>query len=106
MTLDELQDKVFEIWSEIEGKEFDEYERYEFREFLNECIYEPETERVVHIEQDGGGEGGGEDCYAVIKVDGVFYKITYSYASYEGFNYDYANVSEVNPVQRLVTFYE
>lgn len=106
MTLDELQEKVFEIWGEVEGKDPEEYERYEFREFLNEYADQPATERVVHIEQEGGGEGGSEYCYAVIKVDGVFYKVEYNYASYDGFNWDYAEVSVVNPVERLVVFYE
>lgn len=61
-----------------------------------------------HIEQDGGGEGGAEDCYGVFKLNGVYYSVSYSYYSYNGYDYDYitSTVTIVHPVQRLVTFYE
>ncbi len=99
-----LQELVLEIWNE--GREEDDFiEDYEFREFLNG--YGPDDhERVTFIEQEGGGEGGAEYCYAVIKVDDVFYKVEYSYASYDGYNWDYATASEVKPVERMVVFYE
>lgn len=61
---------------------------------------------VEFIKQDGGGEGGTEDCYTVLLVEGKYYKVFYSYASYDGFYYDYASVREVKPVDRMVTFYE
>lgn len=61
---------------------------------------------MKHIKQEGGGEGGGEYCYAVIQVGEKFYKIEYSYYSYSGYDYDYADVLEVVPTQRTVTFYE
>ena len=35
-----------------------------------------------------------------------YYKIVYSYYSYDGYNYEDADVYEVVPVERLVTFYE
>lgn len=61
---------------------------------------------MKHIEQDGGGEGGGEHCETVVQVGEKYYKIVYSYYSYEGYDYDDADVYEVVPVERLVTFYE
>lgn len=61
---------------------------------------------MKHIEQDGGGEGGGEHCETVVQAGEKYYKIVYSYYSYEGYDYDDADVYEVVPVERLVTFYE
>lgn len=61
---------------------------------------------VEFIEQDGGGEGGGEHCETVVKIGATYYKIVYSYYSYNGYNYEGADVYEVVPVERLVTFYE
>lgn len=61
---------------------------------------------VEFIKQDGGGEGGGEHCETVVKIGTTYYKIVYSYYSYDGYNYEGADVYEVVPVERLVTFYE
>ena len=61
---------------------------------------------MKHIEQDGGGEGGGEHCETVVQAGDKYYKIVYSYYSYDGYNYEDADVYEVVPVERLVTFYE
>lgn len=61
---------------------------------------------MKHIEQDGGGEGGGEHCETVVQAGDKYYKIVYSYYSYDGYNYEGADVYEVTPVERLVTFYE
>ena len=61
---------------------------------------------MKHIKQDGGGEGGSEHCETVVQVGDVYYKIVYSYYSYNGYDYDGAEVYEVVPVEKLVTFYE
>lgn len=66
----------------------------------------PENSRVEFIKREGGGEGGTEDCYSVIKVDGVFYKVTYSYYSHYGFETDYAEVFVVSPKKKIITVYE
>lgn len=66
----------------------------------------PENSRVEFIEQEGGGEGGAEDCYTVIKLDGVFYKILYYYYSHHGFDTEYAEVMVVTPKEKLITVYE
>lgn len=61
-----------------------------------------------HIEQDGGGEGGGEYCYGVFELNGVIYKAEYSYYSYNGCEYD--GISDtlqiVKPVEKTITVYE
>ena len=43
----------------------------------------------THLDQDGGGEGGSEDCYGVFSLNGVIYKAEYSYASHCGHDTDY-----------------
>ena len=58
------------------------------------------------IEQDGGGEGGSEYCYSIVKLDDVFYKISYSYYSHHGFEFDYAEVRKVEPKKKMITVYE
>ena len=59
-----------------------------------------------HIQHEGGGEGGAQDCESVIKVDGEFYMITYSYFSYDGFDWRYAEAFKVSPKEKVVTVYE
>lgn len=80
------------------GDEWDEYDI-----LLGDFGEDP---RVEFIEQEGGGEGGAEDCHSVIKVDGVFYKVTYSYYSHHGFSTDYAEVFVVTPKEKTITVYE
>lgn len=58
------------------------------------------------IEKDGGGEGGAEDCYSVVKLNGVFYCIYYNYYSHHGFDFDYASIQVVRPVEKVITVYE
>ena len=42
----------------------------------------------------------------MIKVGDKFFTILYSYYSYIGFDIDDAEVYQVKPVERMVTFYE
>lgn len=58
------------------------------------------------IEQDGGGEGGAESCYTVFKWKDNFYKITYNYYSFHGYDFDYSEIYRVTPVEKTVTVYE
>jgi len=62
----------------------------------------------VHLEQEGGGEGGAEYCYGVFSLGGKTYKAEYSYYSYHGHDYDYilSTLREVKPVQKVITVYE
>lgn len=61
-----------------------------------------------HIEQDGGGEGGSEDCYGIFEFDGRIYRAHYSYYSYHGHEYGgiLNTLREVKPVEKTVTVYE
>jgi hypothetical protein len=63
---------------------------------------------VEFIESHGGGEGGGEYCYGIIKIDGLYFKAEWSYYSYSGCEYDYIKdtVKQVFPVQKMVTLYK
>lgn len=60
------------------------------------------------IESEGGGEGEGEYCYGVIKLDNKYYKAEWSYYSYQGCNYDDIKytICEVAPVEKTITVYE
>lgn len=112
-TFDELRKLVVSIWLiakpdlELENWDGGEDGEYQFKDFLRGHSYGiPEVDRVQYIQHEGGGEGGGEHCESVIQVDGVFYMITYIYASYDGFYWDDAGVEVVQPVERTVVFYE
>jgi len=57
-----------------------------------------EYEMLRVMEYDGGGEGGAEDCYSIIRVGKRYFRCDYEYYSYEGFNYtDESEVYEVVP---------
>lgn len=89
-----------ESWQK-ELKEFrDAQEKYE-ADFFSKYGY-------VHLEQEGGGEGGGEYCYGVFSLGGKTYKAEYSYYSYNGHDYDSIldTLHEVKPVQKVITVYE
>lgn len=68
---------------------------------LDELDYE-------HLYQDGGGEGGAENCEGVFRLGDTIYSASYSYYSYEG--YDYTDIQdtlrEVKPVEKTITVYE
>jgi len=59
-----------------------------------------------HIQHEGGGEGGAQDCESIIKVDDQYYSITYTYMSYDGFDFDYAEAFKVTPKEKTITVYE
>jgi hypothetical protein len=56
--------------------------------------------------EDVGGEGEGEHAHFVFRWKGQLYKFVYYYYSYNGYEFDGATMYEVNPVERMVTFYE
>lgn len=60
---------------------------------------------IEFIEKQGGGEGGGEYCYTVLKIGDAFYKIEYSYYSYNGYEF-YEGFSLVTPKEKTITVYE
>ena len=58
------------------------------------------------LEQDGGGEGGSEYCYLIFKWKEQCYRLSYSYYSHHGYDFDYARLEQVTPVQKMMTVYE
>jgi hypothetical protein len=55
-----------------------------------------------------GGEGGGEDCSNVIKLNGKYYEASWKCYSYNGCEYDWIveTVREVEPVEQTVIVYK
>jgi len=60
------------------------------------------------LDQNGGGEGGSEDCDGVFRLDGKIYRAAWSYYSHNGYEYDgiVDTLREVSPVQKVVIIYE
>lgn len=65
----------------------------------------PELGTLEFVEGYTGGEGGGEDAYVVFKLGDRYFRKQGYYASHYGTDWD-GELREVNPVQRVVTFYE
>lgn len=76
--------------------------------------YEPHCESVrlkygyEHLEQEGGGEGGAEDCHGVFKLGDKYYKASYRYYSHHGHDYDdiESTLHEVTPSEVTITVYK
>lgn len=58
------------------------------------------------IEQEGGGEGGSEWCYSVLKFGDNIYRIDFGYRSHHGYEFRGAKIREVKPVKKTITVYE
>lgn len=63
------------------------------------------TYPVKEVAHQGGGEGQGENVWLVFEVDGRLFKTTGFYMSYDGTTWD-GDVTEVKPVQKVVTVFE
>lgn len=90
--------KKIEITDEVIGELFsDDFWNFSFN-----------RDKYEHIEQDGGGEGGAEDCYGVIKFKDKYYKTEWKYYSHNGFDFCGAKyyIREVTPKQKTITVYE
>lgn len=90
-------------------RELIESNEYEFADFIIEDGSKILGENgliIENIETEGGGEGGSEYCYTIVKVNEDFYKIEYSYYSYEGFELSDASMTKVYPKQKTITVYE
>lgn len=53
-----------------------------------------------------GGEDEGRYAHTIFKWKDVYYKMTYSYASYDGYNFDDGECFVVTPKEKMVTVYE
>lgn len=101
-----------------EGEVGDIIADFDRDEFIREVIvdgYDPTEGRIwsstvgfKHLQQEGGGEGGAEDCHIIFEVAGKTYSMQYSYYSYDGYDFYGAeeSICEVEPVQKTVTVYE
>lgn len=63
---------------------------------------------VQEVEQVGGGEGDGEHTHVVLKTvaTGQLFRINGHYYSFDGTNWDYAQLYEVRAVTKTVVVYE
>lgn len=76
---------------------------FEFSDFV------PEPFKMIH--HLGGGEGGTEYCELVFRwpdngTENELVKIVYSYRSYDGYDFSYAEFFWVTPKEKVVTVYE
>lgn len=96
---------------------FEEVKEYlGFEGSLEELVYDMCENNLIeydqfdyqHLQQEGGGEGGGEHCFGVFKLKGKIYRAEYSYYSYNGHEYDciLETLREVKPVEKTITVYE
>lgn len=77
-------------------------------EDVNDGVYKGTAVGDVEVvEVDGGGEGHGEDIYAVVRVvdTGQLFRMNGTYMSHYGSEWD-GQLYPVNAVTREVTFYE
>lgn len=104
--------KVFQDMIEEMAENGDEYGLDDLIYAICENDFNADNLKCVksfeHLDQDGGGEGGAEYCYAVFELNDVIYKAEYSYYSYNGHEYD--GISDtlqiVKPVEKTITVYE
>ncbi len=80
-------------------------------ELCEDDIYNDDKIKLLeyeHLQQEGGGEGGAEDCYGVFKIKDKTFKAYYQYRSHEGHDYSDIEYSVrfVTPKLKQVTVYE
>lgn len=61
---------------------------------------------VATLAQDVGGEDEGSHRHAVIEVNGQYFRADGSYTSWDGDDWDYATLYEVEPVNVTVIEYK
>jgi hypothetical protein len=64
-------------------------------------------QHYTHLESDGGGEGGAEDCYGVFQLKDTIFRVEWKYYSHHGTYADcsYSSLAIVVPKQVTVTQY-
>lgn len=96
---DMVWDDMLEAYNSLEP-------RYAFDSRVEFLFEEPSVEGLEWLEQEGGGEGGAEDCHTVFKFKDVVYKVFYSYYSYNGFSLYDDTLTIVEPKEKTITVYE
>lgn len=82
------------------------YHRDEEEENDDYVVFESQPAGVEIVEQHGG-ESEGEYAYTVWKYKDAYYRLDYSYYSYDGFNnIELDSIREVKKVERTVSFFE
>ena len=86
----------------------------DLNQFILDCaegdLYGKEVRNFLnysHLAQEGGGEGGAEDCFGVFSLGDIIFKACYYYQSYDGHNCEdiQETVRQVKPVQKTVIVY-
>lgn len=96
-----IRDEIIEAFNATEPRwEVDEESWYSLTDEIGEL------EGFKEIEQYGGGEGGAEDCTFTFQWKDKFYTLHYNYYSYHGYDFDYCEMYEVKPIQKMVIVYE
>lgn len=105
--LDDLKEQIIEAGVLDPDSYYDEDEAVrELMLYGSSSGWNHPPESFEHIQKEGGGEGGGEHVETVFKFKDKIYKVVLTYFSYDGYQWDYAAAYEVQPIERLVTFYE
>lgn len=98
-----------EKFKELIASTVNEQELYEKDEYLVAlCVSDENHTDIEVIKQEGGGEGGTEYCYAILKHDDNFFKVSYSYYSHQGYSESGAfnSITEVKAKEKMITVYE
>lgn len=80
----------------------------EFNDDILEFLRVDYSEEITHPEDNSvlkiiSCTGGSEYCETIFTIDDKYYRITYTYYSFSGFEYSTPEITEVKPVQRMTT---
>ena len=85
--------------------DWDDYLEAYFRENIIENWFLPSD--FKYLAQEGGGEGGAEDCFCVFSWKGQCYRVDYNYYSYHGYdNLEMSQIYKVEPKEKTIFVYE
>ena len=75
--------------------------------FLTSGAFYETNERLKFIKQDEPDDEWSGKCYTIIELDGIVYKLDYTYTSHWGYNMDYIGVTpNVKKKQMVVDYYD
>jgi hypothetical protein len=95
-------DKIIDEILEASGDNWKEENSYKEDYFVEELESFGEFESIENL----GGEGEESYAHFIFKWKGVYYKYIYSYSSYDGFDFNYAEMYIVTPKKKMVMVYE
>lgn len=105
---DGFEDTSSTIGNIFSGDEIPEHETLHWSKLQAAFKAFTDEFELTNIERDGGGEGGGEYCYGVIKLGEEYYKAEWTYYSYQGEDFDdiESTITQVSPRKKTITVYE